>query len=1002
MPGTPLLAVPAFLATTALAAPTTWHIAALTSSATGARTVHVGLSTDPYQGGRETFALATLDTDGLHTVDLDWSTTLGTTLGGSLNLTVATSPAPAQDLEILFEDGTTLMVHLPSTEHTAHGALFFVDPDDGRAWWADQDHDGLALDDALSASAAQVYQHLAGSPDEVADPVEVAAPDDGRLATTLTAVAPGAFELGSDLLGDREGHALDGDTLLRGQQRLLQISVDGHPVHLPDYPGVSGRDGALVLRPVDLSDADWTTAEVVPGTIAVDPALGRIRFSAGNDAAGFEPLGEWTTHWGDPTSACLDGAGLGAITQRESEASVILLDLADPVRPAELGATSAGWSYGCAFHDGTLFVVSRSGVTAVDIGDPSAPVAGTATNLGVGSAYSALAVVDGVLVAQPGAVQLVTAAVDGGVTLLGGWELPPELATLTPGLLDDTRAWVLDGEDLVVLSLGEDAPTVEARVPLGLVEAGAIVYGAVVVGDHLYLAAASDGLLVVDITAGQVVQRIQEPPAGGWDHLYSVALDDDGRVWTWGDDGTLDMADPRRWMGQRVRAYDVQADGTLAEALRVEEQAPYATPWWLHPVDGDLLWALDGEYGFRAVDLSGGGLDTMGGLPSAGLTNDVAVGADGLVYTAEYLGGGLHIATLDDGGFSEVGYLHRGTSAWGIATDHAGRVYAGGRIEGVEHDNTTFNSWSGQVGVDLVQEGAWGENLGGQAMYDIADLGEGLASNLWLWWHDADGHPSLVSERIFASSYNPALVQGRYLVYGPTCTDTFASLWADGAEHDALIVLDAAIPSVPVVVWLEADEADTCHYGSIAQAGDTLLFPRGGSLDTWDFSDPRHPLRGFSLDQAILYSDVETVTARGDWLYVHGWSGDESLYDLSAGLEAPVLAAFEDTDSFGYRSRLFGERWYQTRYWGLAAWRVPRSDERPEAITLRYFARGEDPVDTGDPGDTGSAPTDDTGPTAEPEDHPPTDDCGCGGGGGAGALLGLLALVGAAVRRRSL
>ena len=74
----------------------------------------------------------------------------------------ARSPAPAQDLSIVFEDGTTLAVHLPSTEHCEHGAQFLVDADSGESWWLDEDHDGVAVEDILSFSAAAVSAHHRG------------------------------------------------------------------------------------------------------------------------------------------------------------------------------------------------------------------------------------------------------------------------------------------------------------------------------------------------------------------------------------------------------------------------------------------------------------------------------------------------------------------------------------------------------------------------------------------------------------------------------------------------------------------------------------------------------------------------------------------------------------------------------------------------------------------------------------------------------------------------
>ena len=104
-------------------------------------------------------------------------------------------------------------------------------------------------------------------------------------------------------------------------------------------------------------------------------------------------------------------------------------------------------------------------------------------------------------------------------------------------------------------------------------------------------------------------------------------------------------------------------------------------------MDDQLLLVADVQHGLRAVQLGGSQWQHLSGIPSAGLTNDVARDSDGRFWAAEYLAGGLHVFELDDELQPQpVDCIHRGISAWGIGNDRASRVYAGGRVEGEEWD----------------------------------------------------------------------------------------------------------------------------------------------------------------------------------------------------------------------------------------------------------------------------------------------------------------------------
>jgi len=889
----------------------------------------------PSYGDRDLYGLATLDADGLHVVSADWSAILGDWYDDT-DLGLASSPAPAQRVTITFADGSKLVTVLPDTSQLEFGALFLVD-EDGNSYWTDADHDGVPSGDALHPRVS-LTEHPAAEPTDPVSPAVVPPPDDGRVEAQLVEVAPGAFELAAPArLGDAGGLPLDPGSLLEAQQAVLEVIADGTATHLPDHGGATGRDGQLALRPADLSSDAWYEADCDPGTVCVDPALGRFLFSRGNDLDGLQELGSAVTHWGDPTSACLRDDGVAAYTQRESEASVILADVSDPGQLVELASFPAGWSYDCAFVGDRLYVASRSGLTVIDVTDPTAPLVGTPINPSGGSGWQTLELDDGVLLAQRGALHRIDGADIHQPVVVETWTAPPEWEDFGLFAVDGGLASVSDGLEVVVYELTQP-PLEVARIPLDLPLGGGFG-GLQRSGDLLFGHGGSNGLLVIDMEEQQVIQRIHDvDPATAdrgdpLDHLYGIALID-GVLWTSGDDGVMNRDDPRRWFDIRYRSYELGDDGLLAETGRYTTNAPYQTPFSLHVLDDKHLLVVDGEYGLRSLRLTGEGWEHRSGIPSAGLTNDVTMDAAGRFYTSEYLAGGLHVFELDAAGRPvHVGYIHRGMSAWGIGSDRSGRVYVGGRLHGQEWDGTTFNSQSGQPEVDSYRDGEFETTIGARCMYDMDDLGPFLACRGDLWFN-GDGPPRHLAGHIQAGSRSTTLVDGRYLVSGPSCSRM--SLWADGERRPGVIVRDLAIPIAPTVVVLEADEPDTCKYGAAEVGGDHVFFARGDRLDVWDFSDPRGPSRAASLSDAELGQNAQTVEVRGEHLLLHGWHGTEGVYTLD-DVTAPALLDRVETPTFGYRSRVFGDLLVQTSYWGLTWFRAPASSQAPGAVTIRYY-----------------------------------------------------------------
>ena len=128
----------AILANPAHAEPSTWMVSDMSSTATGEVTVFANLTTSSWDGSAQHFNLAMLEDETVRVNPVDWMNDLGSSWTSAMYFTVATTPAPAQDVTVAFQDGATTTVYLPDTSSLDHGAVFLVDFED------DPSHDNVA------------------------------------------------------------------------------------------------------------------------------------------------------------------------------------------------------------------------------------------------------------------------------------------------------------------------------------------------------------------------------------------------------------------------------------------------------------------------------------------------------------------------------------------------------------------------------------------------------------------------------------------------------------------------------------------------------------------------------------------------------------------------------------------------------------------------------------------------------------------------------------------
>jgi hypothetical protein len=182
---------------------------------------------------------------------------------------------------------------------------------------------------------------------------------------------------------DRQLKKGDGSLILPGEVEQVYGTPDGMTIYdngidvaTWEYAAYKGYPASL--RPVyqDLSDAaGWPNVHVTPGTVAIDPGLGRFSF-AGGDADPLRLVGSEWTGFGVPGSGFVEIDGNTAyIPAGEGEFQAI--DITDEAHPRVIGHATppTGFNGSVTVFRHYAYVDHRgaTGLSAFDISDPTNP-----------------------------------------------------------------------------------------------------------------------------------------------------------------------------------------------------------------------------------------------------------------------------------------------------------------------------------------------------------------------------------------------------------------------------------------------------------------------------------------------------------------------------------------------------------------------------------------------------------------------------------------------------
>ena len=232
-----------------------------------------------------------------------------------------------------------------------------------------EDQDGDGIDDSIDNCISQYNPHQYDRDSDGIGDVCDERIRTGRFAYYLEGVDE-----------DRPLRKGDGTQILPSEVGELYGTPDGmtiydHGLDVTSWAYAAERGWARPLRPVyqDLS-IGWPDMYVEPGTLAIDPVLGRFAFAGGDD----DPLtviGSTWTGFGVPGSGYIRiEEDLAVMPAGEGDFQVF--DLSDPVNPEVIGHLRVDFNWVAAIYGNYAYISqgrTNLGLRVIDISDPTNP-----------------------------------------------------------------------------------------------------------------------------------------------------------------------------------------------------------------------------------------------------------------------------------------------------------------------------------------------------------------------------------------------------------------------------------------------------------------------------------------------------------------------------------------------------------------------------------------------------------------------------------------------------
>ena len=498
----------------------------------------------------------------------------------------------------------------------------------------------------------------------------------------------------------RRGGSISRHDVTAQYGKAFEIRDGGVDVCSTAYAVSRGLPEAKEPYGADLSR--WETAVVPPGRFAIDPKLGRFKFSQGKKAD-IARLGSVLIGWGEPNDVIVKGR-YAYMAVAESSYNVVIYDVSSPSAPVKVGMVAIPesklgegvmeWPSRIGI-DGKLLYIPGRGKTLgiVDVSNPESPKRLATVDV-VGEADSAVRSVVGhgrYAYAYVYKIGLTVLDVSNPrkPQVVGSIKVKAPFGNLFPKPRI-VRGHMLfpNNDSLIVFSLADPKrPREIMRVPTKCANLA-------VAGNYAYAAALGDGIVTLNVANASAPTVLGRADLGG--RAAEIAVSD-GRAFVLvrpqghEQDQMVEVdisnpARPRRLdsvtadaSSPGCRAFDdPRKPGERGRVIPVINADEIACHFMGIAAQGGHVFVADQRFGLRVFDASGGTPQHVAGVKASGEVSAICAHGDTL-YIGQNMKSGLSIIDVSNHAAPRwVSYFHTSTDIWSVATYRGQYVYFSG------------------------------------------------------------------------------------------------------------------------------------------------------------------------------------------------------------------------------------------------------------------------------------------------------------------------------------
>lgn len=315
---------------------------------------------------------------------------------------------------------------------------------------------------------------------------------------------------------DRQLTKKDGTYISRQDVSSLYNSTSGNGMRIYDngidvcsveYANLENKKKPIGM---DLSDiANWQDITINPGEVGIDPTLGRFKFSTGK-AGTITVVGKYTGS-GESYSGVYTNGNYAYLA--EGSKGMYVLDVSNPLSPKRVGMYELGGNiYGLAGDSRYIYIFNyqtysdagaATSVRIIDVSNPGTPTA--IGNFGVSSrVYALYPVGNYVFVAHINGVRVVDVSDPKKPFSRGVYEQTSRNTVYDVYVRGDYAYLAHATTGLRILNVSDPSNLKDVgQYPLTSYKAGSVAYAVYVSGNYAYISYGASGLKIIDISNPQ-------------------------------------------------------------------------------------------------------------------------------------------------------------------------------------------------------------------------------------------------------------------------------------------------------------------------------------------------------------------------------------------------------------------------------------------------------------------------------------------------------------------